>query len=225
MIKLYSGTPGSGKSLHLARDIYFDLNRKYERLVICNFPINLENVKYPDRFVFVSNDDLTPDYVIELISGFFRGKRLKENDVCLYIDECQLLFNARSWNEAGRKEWLSFFTQHRKFGVFCVLVAQFDEMIDKQIRKLIEYECLHRKITNFGFFGLLMKLLTFGDCFISIERWYSINQKIGSDIFKARKKYYSLYDTFNTFDGFNLSEDVSRFNDSDIWKEEDFCNI
>ena len=116
MIKLYSGTPGSGKSLHLAKDIYTDLNRRYDRLVICNFDINTELVKYPERFHYVDNADLTPQAVIKLAREHFSDRPIKENDVCLYIDECQVIFNARTWNEVGRKEWLSFFTQHRKYG-------------------------------------------------------------------------------------------------------------
>ena len=43
MIYLYSGTPGSGKSLHMARDIMFKLRRGQN--VIANFPINMELVK------------------------------------------------------------------------------------------------------------------------------------------------------------------------------------
>ena len=39
MIYFYSGTPGSGKSLHCARDIYNKLFIKKEN-VIANFPIN-----------------------------------------------------------------------------------------------------------------------------------------------------------------------------------------
>jgi len=43
MIYLYSGTPGSGKSLHSSKDIIFKLRRK--QAVISNFDINLEVVK------------------------------------------------------------------------------------------------------------------------------------------------------------------------------------
>lgn len=226
MIKLYSGTPGSGKSLHLAKDIYTDLNRRYDRLVICNFDINTDLVKHPERFHYVDNSDLTPQVVIQLARDHFSGRSIKENDVCLYIDECQVIFNARTWNEDGRKEWLTFFTQHRKYGIYCVLIAQFDEMIDKQIRHLIEYETLHRKITNFGLFGLFLKVITFGDCFIALDRWYTIKQRVGMDFFKARKRYYRLYDTFNTFnsfDGFSgASGALPDTSDTDIWSAEDF---
>ena len=38
MIYLYSGTPGSGKSLHQASDIYWDL--KFNKPVVANYQIN-----------------------------------------------------------------------------------------------------------------------------------------------------------------------------------------
>lgn len=43
MISLYSGTPGSGKSLHIAQRVYHGL--RYGRTTVCNFEINLDNVK------------------------------------------------------------------------------------------------------------------------------------------------------------------------------------
>lgn len=47
MIYLYSGTPGSGKSLHSSKDIIIKLRRK--QAVISNFDINLEVVKENDK--------------------------------------------------------------------------------------------------------------------------------------------------------------------------------
>ena len=43
MIYLYTGTPGSGKSLHLAEAIYKSLRRGQP--VIANFEINTQNIK------------------------------------------------------------------------------------------------------------------------------------------------------------------------------------
>lgn len=201
MIMFYSGTPGSGKSLHMAREIYLYLNSRHDRLVICNFQVNLDGLRYPERFVYLSNRELsTPNALYGVISGWYeKGHALKENNIIIFIDECQIIFNARRWNESGRNEWLEFFSQHRKYGCDIYLVAQFDGMIDKQIRTLIEYEVIHRKVSNFGLLGKLVRLFTFGDVFIAVEHWYSINEKTGQEIFRARKRYYSLYDTFNTF--------------------------
>lgn len=201
MIQLYTGTPGSGKSLHMAKDIFYYASSRRDRLVITNFDVVREKLKYPDRVICVTNKQLkTPDLVIEIAKNYFESHNLKESSIILFIDEAQLIFNSRSWNEDGRAEWLSFFTQHRKLGFNVILVAQFDMMIDKQMRSLIEYETIHRKVSNYGLFGLFLKLFCFGqDLFIAVEKWYTLNEKTGSNFFFARPKYYSLYDTFNTF--------------------------
>ena len=108
--------------------------------------------------------------------------------------------NAREWNVKGRSEWLGFFTNHRKYGYDILLIAQFDRMIDRQIRSLIEYECIHRKVSNFGKAGFILSAFALGKLFVCVRVWYPIKEKVGSEYFKANKKYYSLYDTFNTFD-------------------------
>lgn len=211
MIELYTGTPGSGKSLHLARDIFHFGNRKKDCLIIVNFPVLADMLRHPDRVLYVPNEQLSPALVQGKALDFFRERNLpmEENRIILLIDECQLLFNSRSWQDKSRAGWLAFFTQHRKLGVYCILVSQFDLMIDKQIRALIEYEVIHRKVTNYGFFGNILKFLTFGEFFVAVEKWYTINQKIGSYWFRDHVKYHSLYNTFDTFGEFPGLEDKS----------------
>lgn len=208
MIQLYSGTPGSGKSLHLAKDIFHLLNQKNDCLVICNFEINLDLVKHPNRFFYISNSMLSPEYIIRLCNDFFNGGFIKEGSVVLIIDECQILFNTRDWASTERRPWLDFFSQHRKYGIDVYLVAQYDQMIDKQIRALIEYEVIHRKVTRIGAFGGILKVLTFGDWFVSIDVFYGMKMQIGFTWYRARKKYFRLYNTFNTF---NVSDSVVEF--------------
>lgn len=202
MISLYSGTPGSGKSLHAASVIYWALKRG--RPVVCNFPISVSKVSknvVKINFFELSNSDLTPEWLITFSKVYFwsAGKPVREGSITLIIDECQLLFNAREWQQTGRSEWLSFFTQHRKYGYNIILVAQFDRMIDRQIRSLIEYEYVHRKVSNFGVGGFFLNLFAGGKLFVAVKIWYPLKEKIGSEFFRARKKYYSLYDTFDTF--------------------------
>ena len=197
MIVLYSGTPGSGKSLHTAEKIYFSL--KYKRPVIANFEINESKIKKKADFVYLPNDELNPDFLKQYAKQYWKGKRVKEEHITLVIDEAQLLFNAREWSKPDRKEWLSFFTQHRKFGYHIILVAQFDNMIDKQIRSLIEYQFIHRKVSNFGAFGKVFSMFTLGKLFVAVKVWYPLGEKIDSEFFTAKKKYYSLYDTFLIF--------------------------
>lgn len=198
MIYLYSGTPGSGKSLHTARVIYWSLKRGLP--VIANFAINTDKISGKKaEFIEIDNDALKPDFLIDYAKKFANGKRIKEGSLLLVIDECQLIFNAREWNIKGRNEWLSFFTQHRKFGYDVILVAQFDRMIDRQIRALIEYEQIHRKVSNFGIKGKILSTVMGGKMFVAVKVWYPMKEKVGSEFFKARKRYYSLYDTFGMF--------------------------
>lgn len=199
MIYLYSGTPGSGKSLHQAKDIYYWLRRGH--CCICNFDIDVSKIpKCKGQFIYLDNEYLTPETLIKFSKVYFHDHKFGEGRLRVYIDECQLLFNAREWNISGRKEWLSFFTQHRKYGYDIFLVAQFDRMVDRQIRSLIEYEVIHRKASNFGTFGVLFSMFSGGNLFVAITMWYPLREKIESNFFKANKKYYSLYDTYNTFD-------------------------
>ena len=201
MIYLYSGTPGSGKSLHTARVIYYHLMRG--KPVICNFEINLSKVKNKHLFTYIDNVELEPSKLIDIYVSYLEAnKSLKEGDILLVIDECQLMFNARDWAKQGRNDWNSFFTQHRKYKYDIILIAQFDRMIDRQIRSLIEYEQVHRKVSNFGWKGKLLTLMMgTTNLFCSVKMWYPMKERVGSEFFRASKKYYSLYNTYNTFKG------------------------
>lgn len=199
MIYLYSGTPGSGKSLHQAKDIYDYIRWGYP--IIANFDIDVKKIpKAKGEFIYLDNEYLTPETLMKFSRVWFSTHKFHEGAIRLYIDECQLLFNARDWAQQGRKEWLKFFTQHRKYGYDVILVAQFDRMIDRQVRSLIEYEVIHRKATNSGATGAWLKLL-FGELFVAVEVWYPMKERLSATWYKANKKYYSLYDTLNTFEG------------------------
>lgn len=204
MIFLYSGTPGSGKSLHVAERLYHLL--RAGRPVVCNFNINLDRIpsKRRELFHYRSNSDITPEYLIEFSQQHFQGKKVRESSLLLVIDECQLMFNAREWNKAGRDRWLSFFTLHRHYGYDIILVAQFDRMIDRQIRSLIEYEFIHRKVSNFGWRGwILCTVFMSPKLFVAVKVWYPMKEKVSSEFFKCKKKYYSLYDTYLMLDAPN----------------------
>lgn len=202
MIYLYSGTPGSGKSLHIARMIYNSLGAGYA--CICNFQIDLNKIhRNNGKFCYMDNEELTPSFLRAYSDSYFSELNLtvrkKEGRLRLFIDEAQLLFNARDWGQKGRNDWLSFFTQHRHLGYDIFLVAQFDRMLDRQIRSLIEYEYIHRKVNNFGKAGKILGILTLGQLFCCVKVWYPMKEKVGSEFFKCHKKYYSLYDTHIIF--------------------------
>lgn len=198
MIDLYSGTPGSGKSLHVISKIYHSL--RLNRPVICNFEIATEHIRRcKGEFIYRDNSILSPDFLIDFSRRYFDDRSIKEDRILLVIDECQLLFNAREWGKKGRDKWLSFFTQHRKYGYHVILIAQFDGMIDKQIRALIEYEYVHRKLTNYGWRGIFLSFFLGPRTFLAVKIWYPMNMKVDQEIFHARKKMFRLYQTFGDF--------------------------
>lgn len=198
MIYLYSGTPGSGKSLHQASKIWDDLT--FGRHVIANYGVNLGMIrKVRGSFLQVDNYDLSPDFLVQYSRDFFKDHRFAEGKLRLYIDEAQILFNARSWDAKGRDAWIRFFTQHRKFGYDIILVAQFDRMLDRQLRSLIEYEIIHRKLSNFGFKGWLLSLALGGNTFVAVEVWYPMKEKVAASFFHYRKKYSKFFDTYEVF--------------------------
>lgn len=204
MIELYSGTPGSGKSLDCAQIIVNRLRSK-GCVTIGNFPIEKKNVrgKIRGHYLYIDNEFLTVDRLVLFSRQYseYLGRKLKEDEVLVIIDEAQLLFGAREWDAAGRKQWLWFFTQHRKLGFKVILCAQFDRMLDRNIRGVIEYEVIHRKVSNVGKAGKLVKLVCFGDIFVAVRVWYPMKMTIGSNFFRANKKLYSIYDTNIIFNG------------------------
>lgn len=208
MISLYSGTPGSGKSLHVAERIYDRI--RFGKPVIANFDFAVDRIggKHKGEFVFIDNLHLKPDFLRVYADQYFETHRFHEDRILCVIDEAQLLFNAREWNVNGRADWLSFFTQHRKYGYEIILVAQFDRMLDRQIRSLLEYELVHRKVSNFGIWGKILSAWSLGKLFVAVKVWYPLREKVGAEWFLCKKKYYSLYDTYNRFGG-GISNGVS----------------
>lgn len=201
MITLYSGTPGAGKSLHLASRLYHWIQFR-KAPIIGNFSCDFSRIRHPKgSYLYIDNAFLTPERLILFSQNYaqYIGRRVKEGEILLVIDECQILFNARDWGQKDRAQWCSFFTQHRKLGYEVVLVAQFDRMLDRQIRSLIEYEWIHRKVSNFGFQGKFLSLFCLGKLFVAVKVWYPMKEKVGSEFFVAHRKYYEIYDTYTLF--------------------------
>lgn len=199
MIVLYSGTPGSGKSLDCARTIYNWCRRGAP--ILCNFPVNVDNIRIRRQkdVRYITNDELNPDLLVSIAREYFAGRRVREDSILLIIDEAQLLFNARDWSAKGRERWTWFFTMHRHFGYFIILCAQFDRMLDRQVRCLIEYEYIHRKVKNMGWRGWFLSFLflsPFSELFVKVKIWYPMKERIDCDFYKACPKFYNIYDTF-----------------------------
>lgn len=200
MIHLYTGTPGSGKSLHMASDILEWLNLK-KKNVIANFDINIDVVekklffkrKNHGSFTYLDVEHMTVENLVEYSKkNHVMGK---EGQTLLCLDECQTLFNPREFSRKDRLDWNNFFSQHRKLGFEVILVTQTDRLIDRQIRALVEYEVKHRKVNNFK----IGKLLPF-PAFCSIYYWYGVRERLKAEFFFYNKRLGNLYDSYKMFE-------------------------
>ena len=133
LIEIYTGYPGTGKSLHVAARVRRTARRGYP--VISNVMYNVDRERQP---IYVPNDKLSPQLLEDFASWYWSDKKVQENSILLVIDEAQLILNARDQQNPDRMRWLGYFAQHRKLGYAIVLVAQSREMLDKQIRALAE---------------------------------------------------------------------------------------
>lgn len=198
-IYLYSGTPGSGKSYHVVLDAWRYLSGFHDHVVISNFYLTLPK-KTRNKYIYLDNSELTPERLVDIVRDNPISGR-EGRYICI-IDEAQLIFNARSWDAKARASWISFFTQHRKYGYDIYLIAQFDRMLDRQVRCLIETEVRHRKMNNYKH-GWIFSLLFFGKpVFMAISYWYGGNKiMLDRDIMIYSRKIGKLYDTYTAFDG------------------------
>lgn len=198
MIYLYSGTPGSGKSMHATADIIKAL--KQGRPVICNYMLNLKpwRKKIKRRnFHYVDNSELTPEFLTQYsIDNLKRGR---EGQCLIVIDECAIMLNCRDFSRKDRAAWVTFFQQHRKLGYNIILVCQFDRMLDRQIRAFIEYEVIHRKLNNYGGIGFLFTILRI-TAFVCVEKWYGLRIVTAKSILRVNKKICNAYNSYIIFE-------------------------
>lgn len=221
MITIIQGTPGSGKSSVATVDMLEFL--EMGGVVACNYDLvpnwayklasmNLK-VRWGRKDLNEVAKDLhsrafrigTSDTIMQLSQTLktLETPMIKGNNGegrgRLYIDEGQLLFNSRNYKD--NYEFIEFFTQHRKLGWDVYIIAHTIEMIDKQIRGLIEYETRLRnmqKVKPLGLFPLSPVPL-----FLAITRYAGISAGRGEIAFRRcytlRKKYSALYDSMEVF--------------------------
>ena len=195
MLELYSGTPGSGKSYHATERIYYSL--LCGRNIIANFPVTMPKTfrKVKGEFLYLPNEQLTVNALMEFAKKFHKGR--KEGQTLIVIDEAGIKFNARSWQDKDRFQWLNFFSQHRKFGFDIILISQADIMLDKQMRTFIEIEHNHRKMKNCGRMGFLLSPIM---SFVDVKFWYGIKLRLGMESLRYSKKIANIYDSYALFD-------------------------
>lgn len=212
-ITLFSGTPGSGKSLCVSKEILHNI-RVLKRDVIClNMSLNVDYLRRdgkgdaklmccPDYSMIVTPSALY-DYAMKYhVVG-------KEHQTLVVFDEVQMLISTTKVKAMKNqypdylKNWMDFFSQHRHLGYEVYLITQYDRMIHPDIRFLIEYENVHRKFRNasdFAYFlAVIFKLIAGKELFVQIRKWKPNREKIGSKFFTWSKSLDGLYDSYKKF--------------------------
>lgn len=199
---IYTGTPGSGKSLHVVRDLWEKYN--WGGTIITNIVLNLPKAMFAKTANYIHIDlwEMEPDDLIKISEEYYTTHNIKsfpdEDRLLLVLDECQLIFNARAWNDKSRVRWLRFFTQHRKYGYKIILVTQIAKMIDAQIRGLCEYEVIHRKSSNMGWKGMFMQIVTLSfPLYVAVTMWAAggLKEKLDAKLFRGSRRIYRMYNT------------------------------
>ncbi|MGR0479881.1 MAG: zonular occludens toxin domain-containing protein [Candidatus Electronema sp. V4] len=127
-------------------------------------------------------------------------KKRREGKGLLILDEAQLYLNSRRWED--NFPWIEFFTQHRKLGWNVSLIAHSGDMIDKQIRPLLEYET---KLRNLKRVKLPFIPLHFPfDLFALVTKYAGMPEQHKSSVHSKRLiplflPVVRLYDTMEVF--------------------------
>lgn len=202
MIRLFTGTPSSGKSFNAVKYILWNL--RFKKPVIANFALKFteKEIKrgYDKNFYYVPSNQFTIEMLILFALDHNFIETRKENQCLIVFDEA-----GGRWNPKAEKkeivEWIDFFSQHAKIGFDCILIAQSKAMMDRQVQKFIEYEHIHRKINRYGIFTILPFPI-----FVSVEMWFQMGERISAEFFLYSKKVSNHYDRYKMFDGFKMSE-------------------
>lgn len=212
VITLFSGTPGSGKSLRVAKNILEEVRFIKRNVICCNMKVDPE---YACRSEKDGKLMFCPDYSLIMNPEPFYAYAKKyheigrEGQTLIVFDEIQEILGPEAVKAYSKiykdylTDWVTFFSQHRHLGYEIYVITQYDRMIHPSIRFLIEYNFVHRKLRNAGDFGFflafMIRLFTGKEVFIQVRKWRATKQKMGSSFYTYSKKLARLYDSYKKF--------------------------
>ncbi|MBT9175520.1 MAG: hypothetical protein DDT22_01199 [candidate division WS2 bacterium] len=200
MIICYQGTPGSGKTYDAVIKIIANL--KKGRKVYTNIdglgdPVRREQIM---RRAGLTEVQLDMQLIHWDTSNSIQDKEKVYNFMehveprsYIIIDEIHKYFNCRDWQTEKNRLFAEWGSTHRHFGFDLLMITQDYEKIDKQVRSLIEYTYVYRKI-NFMGPGIKNKFIVYS---------YS-GEPVGRYIAKSYGTYdksiFHCYDSYVTRD-------------------------
>lgn len=226
MIQLWSGTPGSGKSLHVAHEIREDLRLPFGKgkyvistceidttycfmnflqelvFIITRGKIHLyDDDPRAERFHYVPIEEITPKYLYEFAAKYHVYG--KEHQTTLVLDECVAIFsptvlseNIKRWNE-----WDEFFRKHRHLGYNVIIIPQSKRLISRKVIEYCEFEVKHYNRKHQGIFGWLLSLVCGGSLFSYSTCWRGTKDKpLEQKFFTYRRLFGEMYNSYSMFD-------------------------
>lgn len=185
-IRMYCGYFGSGKSM-LASKYVCDMYDKYKNS--------------PTPLTVISNIPLRVPYI--QLSNFQQITDVTENTI-IYIDECNTLFNARSWKDFP-VELVYQLCQNRKKHILLLMTAPRFHLVDKSIRDVTQfvYQC-RRPFWRFHFVSVFD-----GWDFENAPNLSFLRSLDNYGVF-ASDKFYKNYDSFAVIDNVKKEEFLSK---------------
>jgi len=126
MVLLFSGKPGSGKTL----SVVHYLARDKRKTIFSNVKLNI-----PGKEVYM----FSPKKYAEI-------RKLRNGIV--FVDEANFVFASRFWRNIPR-EMLQFWAMHRKYGVDLIITSHSLKRVDIVLRELVSYDIHCRMIGPF----------------------------------------------------------------------------
>jgi zona occludens toxin len=153
VIRVFEGTPGSGKTLHATEDGIIGMNRRGG--VVANYIVTRPKRRNDgsEKWIYLPEEEMTPARLIAHAEKYHR--RGREGEGLIIIDECHRVLNSRTTWTGRQKvatqqlELVRFLAEHRHFGFDVILCVQNMEMLDKHARFLPEYRVKHFKVNQF----------------------------------------------------------------------------
>jgi len=185
MLEIYSGIPGSGKTLEVTKIAVKEMRKG--RPVFSNYPIQCK-VRKGFKLYTVTSYILTKDMLTDYVFPY---------GSLLIIDEAQTWFGSREWKDFS-KDSLLLFTAHRHIGYSLICICQHPQRVDVILRELANMFWLVDRNLFFTVFTGYYEFSDYGK-----RKKDFPNMPIKRKLSFFRSRYYKNYDTFYMKDRFS----------------------